>query len=134
MSTEDPRDPDLAALVAALLQAHAAQSVDDYSVRGRSLAAVGGQELQERYEQAYKAWAGDPYNLDKSRDASDVLAEFTLRNQSPSSAPIRKELEALNARAKSAIRRIREDPRLREAWEREYEPIASMLLDPKAKH
>jgi hypothetical protein len=134
MSTEDPRDPDLAALVAALLRAHAAQADDDYLARGRSLRRVGDQELQERYEQAYKAWAGDPHNLDKSRDASDVLAEFILRNQSPSSASIRKELEALNASAKRALRRMRDDPALQEAWEREYEPIARMLLDPKAKH
>jgi hypothetical protein len=134
MTTEDARDPDLAALVAALLQVYAAQADDDYLARGRSLAAVGGQELQERYEQAYKAWAGDPHNLDKSRDASDVLAEFTPAQPIPVSAPIRKELEALNARAKSAIRRIRKDPALREAWERKYGPIASILLDPKAKH
>jgi hypothetical protein len=135
MTTEDPRDPDLDALVDALLQAHAAQSVDDYSVRGRRLAAVGCQELQERYEQAYKAWAGDPHNRDKSRDASDVSAEFTLRNQSPPSEAIRKEIEALNAAAKRVLRRMRDNPALQEAWEREYEPLASMLLDdPKAKH
>jgi hypothetical protein len=131
MSTEDPRDPELAALVVALLQAHAAQSVDDYSVRGRGLAAVGGQELQERYKRAYKAWAADPQNLGKIRDAADVSAEFTLRNQYPSWASIRKELEVLNAAAVSAFRRIREDPAL---WEQEMAPIAKMLLDPKAKH
>jgi hypothetical protein len=131
MSTEDPRDPDLAALVAALLQAHAAQSVDDYSVRGRSLAALGDQELQERYKRAYKAWAADPQNLGKIRDAADVSAEFTLRNQYPSLASIRKELDVLNAAAVSAFRRIREDPVL---WEQEMAPIAKMFLDPKAKH
>jgi hypothetical protein len=56
-------EPTPEALVGALLQAWGAQHVDDYAARDRRFAALGDQDLQEHYVRAYKAFAGDPYNL-----------------------------------------------------------------------
>jgi hypothetical protein len=94
-TNSDPSDEEDATGVALLLAHSEAEALKGYVERGRAFSALGLEDLEARYVEAFRQWVSARGAPEASPALNDVSAEFQLRSLEPPLHLVRPEMEEL---------------------------------------
>ena len=126
-------------VLSAYLRNQELECADDYLRRGRHLAKIPVERLNERWVVAFKKWVQhtrirEREPSDSRAERNDIEAELLVRQMKPPLDLVKNEIRELKAAATAVVAELQRDPaRWAKVEEELLEDFAEFLVDPNRK-